>query len=597
MKKNLVENLTKKILSETLQDKAEALESKLKKDVNEDLGGMEDAHPTFGEMTPEDLEKYTKKHFGTIDTQDDEWINLNVGPEDEEADEYPDFIEAFESEKSEAEMCSECGGSGMMNEIECNECGGTGMKYEMEEGLYDVAGKFPKKQSFDYVEEQSDIEDDQEEEQFQIGKDMPDDEACMYHKMKFGPTDERTKKFCIGLNIPEMGLDKHMFSMNESLKGNQKKIDTNKNGKIDAEDFKLLRNKKKTSKTETEEGNAFTGKLAQTKKGEKFKLGNKTYKDTSNLDEKENNKYSKKYPVVEKWEGDVEVKKTGEHSGKTIEQINSEIKSLKKKSESYKEKGKKVPSSIKEKMSELYFAKRAKQGWKGEGKAKVKESLKLKESELVELISLIVEKENRKTEKNIKSSGNPPGLKKYEQAHKASGKENSDYLKSLEKKMKEYLKDGSKGKFETNPDFFPKGNGELAKMDKKAYVPSDAVKDYTDNLTAAGLENLDYDEIHPNEKWVEDNVVGSSKTGNNPEWANTGKSDVNKKRNEVRKKNMLAKIKRKAYNKAPQPVLNDKTGEDEGSKILMKLESKEEKRISEEFSRMQQLIGYNKNTQ
>ena len=67
-------------------------------------------------------------------------------------------------------------------------------------------------------------------------------------------------------------------------------------------------------------------------------------------------------------------------------------------------------------------------------------------------------------------------------------------------------------------------------------------------------------------------VFCGSKTGNNPEWANTGKSDVNKKRNEVRKKNMLAKIKRKAYNKAPQPVLNDKTGEDEGSKILMKLE-------------------------
>jgi len=34
-----------------------------------------------------------------------------------------------------------------------------------------------------------------------------------------------------------------------------------------------------------EEGNAFTGKLADTKKGDTFKLGNKTYKDNSNLDE------------------------------------------------------------------------------------------------------------------------------------------------------------------------------------------------------------------------------------------------------------------------------------------------------------------------
>ena len=34
-----------------------------------------------------------------------------------------------------------------------------------------------------------------------------------------------------------------------------------------------------------EEGNAFTGKLADTKKGDTFKLGDKTYKDNSNLDE------------------------------------------------------------------------------------------------------------------------------------------------------------------------------------------------------------------------------------------------------------------------------------------------------------------------
>ena len=124
-----------------------------------------------------------------------------------------------------------------------------------------------------------------------------------------------------------------------------------------------------------------------------------------------------------------------------------------------------------------------------------------------------------------------------------------------------------------------------------------SVQDYIDNFTAAGQENIMYDEINPNEEWMDKNIEGSSMTGNNPEWANTGKSDVNKKRNEVRKKNMLAKIKRKAYNKAPQPVLNDKTGEDEGSKILMKLESKEEKKIAEEFNRMKQLISYEKKTQ
>jgi len=166
--------------------------------------------------------------------------------------------------------------------------------------------------------------------------------------------------------------------------------------------------------------------------------------------------------------------------------------------------------------------------------------------------------------------------------------------------MKDYLKDGSKGNYDTNPEIFPKGNGELAKMSKKAYVPSDAVKDYTDNLTAAGLENIDYDEIHPNEDWVSANVEGSSKTGNNPDWANTGKSDVNKKRNKIRKDNMLAKIKRKAYNKAAQPIVTDKTGEDATDKLMVKLESTEDKKnniLSEEFNRMKNLMGYNKKTQ
>ena len=123
---------------------------------------------------------------------------------------------------------------------------------------------------------------------------------------------------------------------------------------------------------------------------------------------------------------------------------------------------------------------------------------------------------------------------------------------------------------------------------------------YVDNLTAAGQENLVYDEIEPNEEWVSDNIVGSSKTGNNPEWANTGETDVNKKRNEIRKKNLLGKMKQKAYNKSAQPIVKDKSGNDEGDKLMAKLESisdKKQKQINEEFDRMKSLIGYNQKTQ
>jgi len=236
------------------------------------------------------------------------------------------------------------------------------------------------------------------------------------------------------------------------------------------------------------------------------------------------------------------------------------------------------------------FAKNIK-AYKG---AEHKESITMTESEMISFIEKIV------TEEKLKATAQHKGLSTYEKAHKGSGKENDEYLKSVTKKMKDYLKDGSKGEYDTNPEIFPKGNGELAKMDKKAYIPSDAVKDYVDNFTAAGLENLDYDEIHPNEDWVDDNVEGSSRTGNNPEWANTGKSDVNKKRNEIRKNNLLAKVKRKAYNKSAQPIVQDTQDGEKANKILMKLESTEEKKtqkINEEFDRMKQLLNYSKKTQ
>ena len=60
------------------------------------------------------------------------------------------------------------------------------------------------------------------------------------------------------------------------------------------------------------------------------------------------------------------------------------------------------------------------------------------------------------------------------------------------------------------------------------------------------------------------------------------------------------KLKRKAYNKAPQPVIDDKSGEDKGSDIMAKLESvdaKKTKQINEEFDRMKSLMGYNQKTQ
>jgi hypothetical protein len=70
---------------------------------------------------------------------------------------------------------------------------------------------------------------------------------------------------------------------------------------------------------------------------------------------------------VEKWSKDVEVKATGEHAGKTIDQLKREVDALRGKSNNEKE------------MGGLLFAIRAKQGWKkGEGSTGVEEATQTK---------------------------------------------------------------------------------------------------------------------------------------------------------------------------------------------------------------------------
>ncbi len=289
--------------------------------------------------------------------------------------------------------------------------------------------------------------------------------------------------------------------MKESLKGNQKKIDKNKNNKIDSEDFALLR---KGKKTETKEGSK---------------------PDFLDLDK----------------DGD-----------------------------------KKEPM------------KKASKEKKGK-----KETVRVTESELISLIEEMVNEE-------FETIGTKPrGLSEYERAHKKSGSENKEYFKSLKKKMDDYLKDGSKGDYEENPKHFPKGNGELEKMKAKKYTMSKDGDEFIDNFMRPGQENLDYDEIHPDEKWMGDNIEGSSRTGNNPKWANAEETELGKKINKKRKDNKFAKATRQAYNKSAQPVISDKTGEDSGKGLNIKLEStdKKEKVLNEEFNKIKNLMSYNRKTQ
>lgn len=330
----------------------------------------------------------------------------------------------------------------------------------------------------------------------------------------------------------------------EELKGNQRRIDLNRNNKIDADDFRRLRTGKK-HKTETNE------------KSECYECGDKTIYE---LEVEESPEFN--YAAMKARE-----------SGK----------------KSFKLGGKSFP--VEEDVYELNM------------NESTGERIKLRESEIVEIIETIVNEEKKKKTKVNNAT---------KSAQSRSKKENDDYISSVVKKMKDYLKVGSKGNFEMEPKHFPKGNGELAKMDKMAYTLSDTAHEYIDNFTGAGLENLDYDEIHPNDEWVDMNIMGSSKTGNNPEWANAIETPINKNRNQIRKDNLLAKVKRMAYQKDDQPVKMDRTGSDSGdndNKLtkMLKSTTKKSKNVKEstaqsgevlnEITQMKNLINYNKNTQ
>ena len=427
----------------------------------------------------------------------------------------------FEDSKMKKQICSECGSKNMYenecmecgsmyegsdNGHECSECGGSMYEGDIQElgGMDDGHPRFGKKR-FKSPMSIEDIEkllrgDDEDETSFE-DDDFPTKPGFVKKRM-----DQMSHHSKRRHNDGELG---------ERLYGNQKRIDKNKNGKIDAEDFRMLRGKK--HETEIDE---------------------KLYGNQKRIDKNKN----------------------GRIDGEDFKMLRKEMYEL----------------TLEGTNKKFIFS----------------------ENEIIDIIENIVLEEKKKKKKTTTKRKSDP-IKLTRANQEKSKKENDDYIDSVVKKMKDYLKDGSKGSYEMNPRHFPKGNGELAKMSKMAYIPSDAVGEYIDNFTAAALENLDYDEIHPDEKWVDDLTVGSSRTGNNPEWANAVETPTNQRRNKIRKDNLLAKIKRKAYNKSPQPVVNDNSGNktDKASKIMMKLESQNERKVISDIEKMKDLISYGKKTQ
>lgn len=240
---------------------------------------------------------------------------------------------------------------------------------------------------------------------------------------------------------------------------------------------------------EKTEGNAFTKKLKDTPKGGKFKLGGKTYTDNSELDEDLGGMglgmgHDDFEDINLSDDENPRVKAIKRKYMREPEEVDQEVDFISSEEE---------PINYRIKMGDGDF-------------------LDLAESELVDMIEELVNEQ--KTKGNLKTTGKPAGLVQYDRVSKKDKAENKEANKASFKKMSDYVKAGSKGKFESNPVMFPSGNGELGEMKKKAYIPSEYVDEYVDAFAYPSQTNIRYDEIKPNDEKIEMYLKGSSKTGN-----------------------------------------------------------------------------------
>ena len=241
------------------------------------------------------------------------------------------------------------------------------------------------------------------------------------------------------------------------------------------------------------------------------------------------------------------------------------------------------------------------------------------ENEMIDIIEGIV----REEKDNLKRGKEPKGYAEYERVHKADKKEGDKYFKELAKKMTDYTKDMSDSETKynmKNTKKFPTGNDEMKKTGRKKYVPSEAVDDYVDAFVkGSGMTGLVYDEIKPNDAFIQKYLKGDSSTGNaqvdkdGEPLGNVVPSKVGDQFYDLYKNNLYGQEQMNAsYKRQPQPVdqageetergsLKSKRGKNTSQSVLNKVDEsvteKKTMKLNEEFSRMHELMGYTKKTQ
>ena len=383
--------------------------------------------------------------------------------------------------------------------------------------------------------------------------------------------------------------------MKEELKGGQKKLDKNHNGKIDGQDFKILRGQKQDTKEEEQCDECGDGYMKEELKGGQTKLDkNKNGKIDgddfkklrnaqtedecmecgSSMEESDASERKAKsdkeldyslYKFLKNVHKDTPENKIPENHKNTMNDLNDKYSFDKLKSEEeVSEDDSQMCSECGGYMNE--------DGSCGCGKSSVNESkkktLRLTESELIKLIGKMV------------SEAAVPGLEVYKQAHTASGKENKENLSNVDKKIKGALSIPGA----TNPEF-PKAN---TKGDKVADNNSKEEDDTVADQRGGTMLDLDY-ENEPSPEFkdrLKKALEGDATMGNSHDAGNVIKSDLGEKLAKVAKRKEEEEKNAPMYNKDPQPV-----------KIVKESKSETDVILENEIKKMKMMYGYDKKTQ
>jgi hypothetical protein len=205
------------------------------------------------------------------------------------------------------------------------------------------------------------------------------------------------------------------------------------------------------------------------------------------------------------------------------------------------------------------------------------------ENEVVSLIKKMVSE----AKKDVKEGGTGvPGVLVTKRAQTGSKKENDDYMKEVEKKLKDISTfDGN-----DNPEF-PK---QVGKGEKMAINATPEQEEYFDDNRGGTLADLNYDQ-EPSEgfkKRLKMALEGDSKMGNSQDAANVIPSKTGEKiaKTALRKKEKESKDTVISWGhswKSPERVVVVKESEKPKMSSI----------INEDIEKMKKIIGYNKKTQ